>query len=92
MSFKLDFFLLFRQDKLSQLEKERELSNSAFSEEERRKENIISDLSDQLKESEERIQVNKKYNFCYIFFVQKFTKLKNPLEPIEFERRKMSIN
>ena len=50
-------FFLYRQDKLAQLEKERELSDSAFSEEERRKERIISDLSEQLKESEERIQV-----------------------------------
>jgi hypothetical protein len=52
--------LSFRQDKLAQLEKERELSDSAFSEEERRKERIISDLSEQLKESEERIQVKAK--------------------------------
>jgi len=39
------------------LEKERELSKSAFAEEGRRRETIITDLSDQLKESEERIQV-----------------------------------
>jgi len=57
---KLRFVFVFRQDKLAQLEKERELSDSAFSDEERRKERIISDLSEQLKESEERIQVKKR--------------------------------
>ena len=41
MDLKFDVFVTqiccFRQDKLAQLEKERELSDSAFSEEERRK-------------------------------------------------------
>jgi hypothetical protein len=59
ISFNIRFVFAFRQDKLAQLEKERELSDSAFSDEERRKERIISDLSEQLKESEERIQVYK---------------------------------
>lgn len=53
----LHLWNFIRHDKLAQLEKERELSNSAFAEEGRRRETIITDLSDQLKESEERIQV-----------------------------------
>lgn len=44
------------EDNLSKLEKQRDERESAFSEETRRKERVVSDLSEQLKESEDRIQ------------------------------------